>query len=38
MNKEEKEMYRNRANQERVKLEEYNSLSFLKKIIRRIRQ
>lgn len=37
-NKELEEMYRNRANQERVKLEEYNSLSFLKKIIRRIRQ
>lgn len=37
-NKEIAEMYRNYANQERVKLEEYNSLGFLQKIIRRLKQ
>lgn len=34
-NKELEEMYRNRTNQEKVKLEEYNSLSFFQKLIRR---
>lgn len=36
-NKEKAEMYKNYANQERAKLQEYNSLSFFQKIIRRFK-